>query len=88
VGEAVALDWRDVSLATGTLTVGRAKTDAGSWREVDLPAGLVEVLNEWEGSSTRRREGSGVRHPRRQAAADHGRRAAAQGRDQKSQRWA
>jgi hypothetical protein len=36
-----------VNLATATLTVGRAKTDAGSWREVDLPAGLVEVLSEW-----------------------------------------
>ncbi len=39
VGEAVALDWPDVNLATGTLRVGRAKTDAGSYREVDLPAG-------------------------------------------------
>ena len=44
VSEAVALDWQDVNLATGTLTVGRAKTDAGSYRQVDLSAGLVEEL--------------------------------------------
>jgi integrase len=48
VREAVALDWQDVNLATGTLTVGRAKTDAGSYREVDLPGGLVEELSEWK----------------------------------------
>jgi integrase len=30
VSEAVAVNWPDVNLATGTLTVGRAKTDAGS----------------------------------------------------------
>jgi len=47
VSEATALDWRDVNLATGTLTVGRAKTDAGSFRQVDLPGGLVEELAEW-----------------------------------------
>jgi len=48
VGEAVALDWRDINLATGTLTVGRAKTDAGSFREVDLPGGLIDALSEWK----------------------------------------
>ena len=48
VGEAVALDWRDVNLATGTLTVGTAKTDAGTGREVDLPGGLIEALSEWK----------------------------------------
>lgn len=48
VSEAVALDWGDVNLATGTLTVGTAKTDAGSYREVDLPGGLVEELAEWK----------------------------------------
>jgi integrase len=48
VGEAVALDWRDVNLATGTLTVGRAKTDAGAYRDVDLPGGLIEALSEWK----------------------------------------
>jgi hypothetical protein len=36
-----------VSLATGTLTVGRAKTDAGTHREVDLSAGPIEALGEW-----------------------------------------
>ena len=46
VGEAVALNWRDISLATGTLTVGRAKTDAGTFREVDLPGGVIDALTE------------------------------------------
>ena len=48
IGEALALDWRDVNLATGTLTVGEAKTDAGTYREVDLPGGLIEALSEWK----------------------------------------
>lgn len=48
VGEALALTWRDINLATGTLTVGEAKTDAGTYREVDLPRGLTEVLTEWK----------------------------------------
>lgn len=47
VGEAVALDWSDVNLATGTLIVRSAKTDAGTGREVDLPIGAVEVLTEY-----------------------------------------
>lgn len=50
-GEAVALDWSDVNLLTGTITVGKAKTDAGSYRELDLSAGVVEVLSEWWGGS-------------------------------------
>ncbi len=53
VGEAVALDWRDVNLGAGTLTVGRAKTDAGTYREVDLPRGLIEALSEWKARSPR-----------------------------------
>jgi integrase len=48
VGEALALDWRKVNLATGTLRVGEAKTDAGSGREVDLPGGLIDALAEWK----------------------------------------
>ena len=48
VSEAVALDWSDVNLATGTLRVGKAKTDAGTYREVDLPGGLVDELTEWK----------------------------------------
>ena len=48
VGEAVALDWRDVNLATGVLRVGEAKTAAGAFREVDLPGGLIEALGEWK----------------------------------------
>jgi integrase len=48
VGEALALDWCDVNLAAGTLTVRSAKTDAGTGREVDLPGGLIEALAEWK----------------------------------------
>jgi integrase len=35
VGEAVARDWPDVSIPTATISVGRAKTDAGI-RQVDM----------------------------------------------------
>jgi integrase len=62
VSEAVALDWGDVNLATGTLRVGRAKTDAGSWREVDLPGGVVDELSEWKVRSADLREWR-VRNP-------------------------
>jgi integrase len=48
VSEAVALDWSDVNIAMGTLRVGKAKTDAGSHREIDLPGGLVDELTEWK----------------------------------------
>ena len=48
VSEAVALDWSDVSLPTRTLRVGKAKTAAGTYREVDLPGGLVDELTEWK----------------------------------------
>ena len=44
-GEVVALNWGDVSLATGTIRIRASKTNAGI-RTVDLPAGLVEVLTE------------------------------------------
>ena len=52
VGEAVALNWRDVNLATGVLRVGEAKTAAGQYREVDLPGGLIEALSEWKARTT------------------------------------
>lgn len=55
VGEALALDWRDVNLATGVLRVGQAKTDAGTGREVDLPGGLIEALSEWKARTPRSR---------------------------------
>ena len=60
VGEAVALDWSDVNLGAGTLTVGRAKTDAGTYREVDLPRGLIEALSEWKARSPRAGPGDPV----------------------------
>lgn len=53
VREACALTWRDVNLATGTLTVGKSKTDTRSYRVIDLPVGLVEELSEWRARSPR-----------------------------------
>lgn len=58
--EAVALDWRDVNLATGTLRVGQAKTEAGTGREVDMPTGLIEALAEWKAVTTRPEPGDPV----------------------------
>jgi integrase len=52
VGEACALQWRDVDLAAGRLTVGRAKTDAGM-REVDLRPALREILAEHKATARR-----------------------------------
>lgn len=46
VGEAVARDWPDISIPTGTIDIGRAKTDAGI-RQVDMPLGVIEELTEW-----------------------------------------
>jgi integrase len=59
VGEACALDWRDVNLATGTITVRTAKTDAGT-RQVDLPAGLVDELRGWKARTPHNRPGEAV----------------------------
>ncbi len=44
MGEACALDWRDVNLATGTVIVRDSQTDAGTGRQVDLPLGLADEL--------------------------------------------
>lgn len=55
IGEAVALDWRDVNLSTGTLIVRESKTAAGAGREVDLPTGLSEELATWRARSPRTR---------------------------------
>jgi integrase len=60
IGEAVALDWRDVRLGTGTLIVRESKTAAGEGREVDLPIGLQEELATWRARSTRTRPGDPV----------------------------
>lgn len=49
-GEACQLDWGDVNLASGTITVGRAKTEAGV-RQVDAPAALREELAEHKARS-------------------------------------
>jgi integrase len=44
IGEACDLRWRNVDLATGWLTVGHAKTDAGSGRRVKIRGALRDVL--------------------------------------------
>jgi integrase len=44
IGEACALNWSDVNLHTGALTVRAAKTEAGEDRCVDLPLGVREEL--------------------------------------------
>jgi integrase len=49
--EGCALDWRDVNIATGTITVQESKTDAGAGRRVELPIGLAEELREWRARS-------------------------------------
>ena len=51
-GEACGLDWRDVNLASGTITVRTAKTDAGI-RQVDLPLALREELGDHKARSER-----------------------------------
>lgn len=53
IGEAVALDWRDVKLGVGTLIVRESKTAAGEGREVDLSVGLREELATWRARSPR-----------------------------------
>jgi integrase len=52
IGEAAALRWRDVDLATRRLTVGASKTDAGM-RRVDLVPALVDELIEHKMSAGR-----------------------------------
>jgi integrase len=59
VGEACALDWRDLNLATATLTVQESKTPAGR-REVDLPNGLVTALWTLAATSPRTQPGDPV----------------------------
>jgi len=54
IGEALALRWRDVDLASGRLRVGEAKTAAGV-REVDLLPALRDELTEHK---------AGIRDPR------------------------
>jgi integrase len=55
IGEACDLNWRDVNLQAGTLTVAKSKTAAGEGREVDLPVGLYEELATWRATSPRTR---------------------------------
>jgi integrase len=44
IGELLALRWRDVNLAQARLTVQRAKTEAGTGREIDIWPDLHDVL--------------------------------------------
>lgn len=47
IDEALSLEWRDVSLTRGTLTIRKSKTEAGV-RTVDLTPALVEELKGWQ----------------------------------------
>ena len=64
VGEACRLDWRDVSLPLGTITVQESKTEAGAGRIVDMPGGLIDALAEWRTRSARTRPSDPVLHSR------------------------
>jgi integrase len=44
ISEMLALRWRDVDLPGGWLTVGKAKTDAGSYRRVKIRGALRDEL--------------------------------------------
>jgi integrase len=60
VGEACALDWRDVNLGTGTIVVRESKTEAGAGRRVDLPVGLLQELSELKARSPATKPGAPV----------------------------
>lgn len=75
-GEACALNWRDVNLATGTLTVRASKTDAGV-RRVDLPLALRELLADHKARAAATAPGDPVfvnREGRRENVSNLGRR--------------
>ena len=56
IGEAMALDWRDVNLATGVLRIRGSKTAAGI-REIDLTPALREELAVLKANATHPRSG-------------------------------
>ncbi len=75
-GEACALDWRDVNLASGTLTIRAAKTEAGV-RRVDLPLPLREELSDHKARSAATAPSDPVftnREGRRESVSNLGRR--------------
>ncbi|HEX3242842.1 MAG TPA: site-specific integrase [Solirubrobacterales bacterium] len=73
IGEACALDWRDVNLGTGTIRVRESKTAAGEGREIDLPAGLLGELLDWKVRSPRTRPSDPVFVSGRPRDGKHGR---------------
>ena len=52
-----------MNLLTATIRVGKAKTDAGSYRELDLPRGLVTILETWWKQSEGLRQAWAKKHP-------------------------
>jgi integrase len=52
LGEALALRWRDVDLASGTIQVGRSKTDAGV-RQIDMLPALRDELAAYKSRAQR-----------------------------------
>ena len=72
IGEACALRWSDVNLATATIRVRESKTEAGEGREVDMPVGLREELTVWKARSPRTRPSDPVFVNRRPRDGKHG----------------
>ncbi|MGH2939576.1 MAG: tyrosine-type recombinase/integrase [Solirubrobacterales bacterium] len=60
IGEALALDWRDINLSTATIHMGESKTETGEDREVDIPLGALEELIAWKARSPRAKPGDPV----------------------------
>jgi integrase len=53
VSEVVALDWTNVDLRRGFVTVGESKSDAGTGRVVPIAAPLARILTDWRGDVLR-----------------------------------
>lgn len=48
ISEVVALDWPDVDLAGGYITVGKSKSEAGTFRSIPIAAPLAAILTDWK----------------------------------------
>jgi integrase len=62
-GELCALEVPRLNLATATAKVGKAKTDKGSYRELDLPGGVVDEVGDWIIRSEPMRRRYAAEHP-------------------------
>lgn len=62
-GELCALEVPRLNLATATARVGKAKTEKGSYRELDLPGGVVDEVGDWMIRSEPMRRRYEAEHP-------------------------